>query len=94
MKEIKIIAKSKTGEEALDTHIKESLKTRLDKKLIMKQLGIVQSVICKDPLTLLVEFRNKRLQKIVQPNHIALEIKEALQKNGAYETKDYEIEVI
>lgn len=93
MKNIKIIAQTPEGHNALEKHIAESMKLNKKARITQNMLGIKQSVISTNPLILEVSFKNVGVRAVLKPAHVIDEIKEAMRINGAVHDIDYYTEV-
>lgn len=93
MRTVTVISSSEVGRLAIEKHVGECLKAKFGQKLMMKQLGIQQTVTVQDPMTLELFFKNKRLASVMKPEHVVNEVKAAMLLNGATEGIDYKIEV-
>ncbi len=93
MKGIKLIAISKKGKEALQHHIKDSVKLPWNQRVMFKQLGWSQIVTQEDPFTVEISLSNKRVRAIVKAEHITAEIQSVLKSQGALIDTDYTMEV-
>lgn len=91
MRSVKIKAATDAGEIAMRKHMEEVLKMGRARKMMLRQLGIKQSVTCSDPYEICVQFG--KLGGLVRPVDIMREIRNALEANGAKEDHDYITEV-
>lgn len=92
MKEIRITAKTKKGEEALRKHYEESKKIRLIHKITFRQMGYRQTIVCPDPYTLVIDITNPYFQSMLKEDKFTEEIHTAMKENGATQ-KDYEVKI-
>lgn len=93
MKKIKIISKTKIGADALKQHIKETNNLSLQKKAMMKVLGIKNKVLSKNPYSVVVEFNNPILNERMKIKDTSSEIINFMKSLKAKDKIDYYIEV-
>ena len=93
MKKIRIIAKTFSGEKAIDQHIAETFRLSWRQKAMFRQMGFRQEIVSFEPKILELSMKNKRLMSFVRPEHFLQEIYDSLKENGAIKDEDYIVEV-
>ena len=94
VKQANIIAINETGKKAIEMHIESSKKLKFTQRMVVRQMGYVQTVTNEDPFTLEVQINNRQYQEMLKPDDFCRKIIEALKENGAENLKDYKIDII
>jgi len=89
MKSLKIISKTEAGENALKTHVEETLKAKWIVRQALKKTGFNQELSIKKPVTLHVWASPNSMFSMSKIKHVKDEIDEAMNKMGAVADIDY-----
>lgn len=90
---IKIKAITEKGEKTLKKHIEESKSVSVQKKAMMKMIGIRQTVGEFDPYTVQIEFKNRLLAERLRVEDLTKEITDYMRENETEKDIDYKVEV-